>query len=1455
MHWTQLLLAFGATAFALPSNQNVCQSEKQVINEIENDREAREYCRNIVLHIPTHTATVTETWTPPPKLVTNTVFRTSTHTALTTHIISQTSTEHFTDTVTDHLTLSTTDVVDSTLTLMTTDIVYQTDTATITTLSTATITNLVTETDTNVVTATSTATYEQVYGRDFRGDQYGNWPNQGPQWPNQQQGNVPKPLRRLGSKVVSEICSCLHLQTPTVTHSVTKTAIKPTITSTQTVHRTATVTDTILSTHHATVEVTNTATLDSTTVITVVQTSYFTDTVTEESTVEVTADVTTQVTDTVTVTATDSVIVSSTALAEVTVTESSSRHVVPSSSSAFIASSTAANVVSSSTSVSSTTTAAFVVTTTSNSNYGAATVSSFAGPITLSSAATATMTPIDPPGVNMGGTGVLTPTGVAQVWYNADDSTSDSSSAYPYVRLNMTFTEDSIALDQSIYIKDIVCTSSTLSGSFNNSAAYSYAVSSWPTDSGVILITAASGCSSSGQNIYFLSTSIVFTDSSDSFVATGTIEAIADVLDNVGMDFGDLTYDTDDSSSSSTSSDLGCTSPTSSTIDGLPAISCGTDFDENLDDALGYYSVATEADADATLLDLAPGSSTTTISRVMRRSFWSKLKAAVTKVATVVKSVATTVATKVATVAKTVVSTAVSAVKTVVSTVASTVTTIAKTVVALATLIVTGNYSQTFDISLDIAPSSSLLLTSPWGEGFKFYTLTMDKDDSHFSLDDTVLEKVEEELIGEADPEPGIELWCVDCGVSGEFKLTGAFSISVSKGISKAQLSLTGNMYAGLFIGLDAFAEYDITTEHDLFTVSLPGFEIPDIITLGPSLSLGVSADLDIQAEGQYFIGAGLIWSDMSAVLDLIDHAASTHSGWTPTHNYSASFDGDVTLTSTLGMPVTLEFGLNILSGTYEKEAKLIDTPGLVGTIEYDDDLSYTNGDADVTPANGCYGITWDLALDNTVVLDLSDFDAGTYTLDTYTLADLANGCVGTTVTSTATAASSTSTTSSTSSTTTSTSTTTSATATATPTGLSMDYFIWGDSDQTTLAKSLFMVNGDIRIMLPELLEDFTNSWSGTSKSSDTKSITMLFEYNGDIRVFVSSEYAAEIWYILPGAVSLSPYTSEVVSYTKPSSAEITIVSVVWGIGVIANETVYDALYENAAAGTSFEISNTFFGEDTWVDYVKTGVIFYRDASGNLQHLSGDESSTVSFPTSAMTKRDVNIVASKPPQAETKTKTELKTIPVSVPTVKKRASSKNISSYGRNLLFGRSDNSTTSSNSTSSDDSTGVVTITDTTGALYLNPSINGTLFVSLVSDTTNITSLTGGYQFAADTTEGIIIGDSASRLLYYFPDTMSAVGASRLRLGAWGEIPKTANLISLVPMSTGSEEILVAIDTLGNYYFPFVCGIQNQLNKVFLVADVDNGASVLESDDLLYTVVGGVASNCNVLALVASGL
>ncbi|CEO58271.1 hypothetical protein PMG11_03002 [Penicillium brasilianum] len=631
--------------------------------------------------------------------------------------------------------------------------------------------------------------------------------------------------------------------------------------------------------------------------------------------------------------------------------------------------------------------------------------------------------------------------------------------------------------------------------------------------------------------------------------------------------------------------------------------------------------------------------------------------------------------------------------------------------------------------------------------------------------------------------------------------MTGSFAIRITHGITKASLSMTGNMFAGLSIGLNAFAEYDLLEKHDLYTIGIPEFSIPDIIAVGPSLALAV--------------GANLTWSNIDAVLDLVDHSKSTLSGFVPSHSYAASFDGDVTITSTLGLPVTIGFGLNVLNGKWEKEAKLIDTPGLQATAEYDDDLSYKNGDADVTPANGCYGISWDLALANNIVLDLSEFDEGTYTLDTYTLADLASGCVGESV---------------------------------------------SNSDQTTLAQEKFVSGNDVIISVNVLEDDLPNPWADTSQSSDEKSIVMLFEYGTDLRVFVSAQNANSEYTIVPGSVSLSAYTYETTIYSKPSEANITIVSVVWGIGVITTESVYEALYDAAISGDSFEFCNTFFGDDTWYGYVKTVVIFYRDSSGNLQHLIGDESSTHSFPiASSAKKRGINLKTTHKNLVSHSATPQFGTVPVHVPhQPQERSWLEKYSPYSHGLLSRRSENSTLGSNSTSSnttDDTYGTVTITDTASIVYLNPSVNGSMFVSLVSGSTNLTALTDDIQFVADLTEGVILGDSSSRLLYYFPDTMSAVGSSRLRLGAWGEIPNTANLINLVPMSDGSEDILVAIDTLGNYYWPFVCAIQDQLNKVFLVQDYEMGASVLEGADPVCTVAGGVASNCSALALEAEGL
>lgn len=219
------------------------------------------------------------------------------------------------------------------------------------------------------------------------------------------------------------------------------------------------------------------------------------------------------------------------------------------------------------------------------------------GPITLDAQPTATLGPLPPPNVNLAGTEAVTPQEIAQLWFGSASAASNASDAVnsPTVRVNITFEYPSIVLDNSINVVNIQCGSESLSAHFNSTQTYNAAKTSWATAEGnatsLIIITAASGCSSDGHYIYFVASDFTFSDSTQSVSCTGSIESVADIAQEVGVDFGSIQYST---SAIDSNPDLeatyGCAAPGSAQVHGLPAIYCGPDFDERLDDKLGYYS-------------------------------------------------------------------------------------------------------------------------------------------------------------------------------------------------------------------------------------------------------------------------------------------------------------------------------------------------------------------------------------------------------------------------------------------------------------------------------------------------------------------------------------------------------------------------------------------------------------------------------------------------------------------------------------------------------------------------------------------------------------------------------------------------------------------------------------------------------------------------------------------------
>ncbi|KAF3009213.1 hypothetical protein E8E14_007544 [Neopestalotiopsis sp. 37M] len=612
------------------------------------------------------------------------------------------------------------------------------------------------------------------------------------------------------------------------------------------------------------------------------------------------------------------------------------------------------------------------------------TTSEFDGPITLEAAPTVTLMPAPPYSVDQGSLDVVTPADTNALWYTAPANESAEITA-TIMRLSLTYLYSSIALDQSIYIESVTCAGNMISATFNDTEIFSYIKPIWQSYSQILFITAARSCSSDGQNVFLLTSgSPVCDEAMSTCTATGTFEELANVYSELGADWGAIEVD-DSTATTTTSSSSACSSPPASEISGLPAASCGSDFDSLLDSKLGFYS-GDDSDIDSVMALIAPGTQT----KLSPRGFWSSIKKAVSSVKAAVKSVAKTVATAVVKVAAKVVTSAVKYVAKAAVSIAKTVVTIAKTVYNVVKFLVTGDYNQTFNMNVDVAPPDSLLVKSPWDDqlGFKFY---------HFA--DNAIDLISDELGANAKSEPGVDYWCINCGIKGNIQATGTLKANLG-GIKNAELKINGNMYAGLFVGVDAFATIKKKNTKTLFKRGLPTLSIPKIFVLGPSVSLGVSAEARIEVIGRALAGASLNWPKINGTINFLDKTKTVTSGFTPVLNGTLQTTKKSKLILSLGLPVAIEFGLDLLDGTWKKEASLTETPSLQAVLDYEESMKISGttenggcGSVDTTPSTKCYGVYWNITAVNDVELNL--FDVVNYNLFHWESKVIAEGCVG----------------------------------------------------------------------------------------------------------------------------------------------------------------------------------------------------------------------------------------------------------------------------------------------------------------------------------------------------------------------------------------------------------------------------------------------------------------------------
>ena len=244
----------------------------------------------------------------------------------------------------------------------------------------------------------------------------------------------------------------------------------------------------------------------------------------------------------------------------------------------------------------------------------------------------------------------------------------------------------------------------------------------------------------------------------------------------------------------------------------------------------------------------------------------------------------------------------------------------------------------------------------------------------------------------------GLKLYCVDCGFQGTATATGSLGINWLKAdVYNAEVKLSGQLYAGMFLGLEMFVEYQKTWEKDFARAYLNPWEIPAILEFGPYIRVGVEATIDIKAEGTLLLGASATWGGFEATMDFLHPEKSTATGLDPTIDRKAEAEVEISAEATLGLPVGIGIGVTVFS-TWSVDVELTDTPALVADATFKasanaNDCTGPNCEAPEEGDHECDGgIAWSIGFRNTLSVSVTDFDP--YEINVWNSDPIADGCI-----------------------------------------------------------------------------------------------------------------------------------------------------------------------------------------------------------------------------------------------------------------------------------------------------------------------------------------------------------------------------------------------------------------------------------------------------------------------------
>ncbi|KAK4450584.1 hypothetical protein QBC34DRAFT_296884 [Podospora aff. communis PSN243] len=220
-----------------------------------------------------------------------------------------------------------------------------------------------------------------------------------------------------------------------------------------------------------------------------------------------------------------------------------------------------------------------------------------------------------------------------------------------------------------------------------------------------------------------------------------------------------------------------------------------------------------------------------------------------------------------------------------------------------------------------------------------------------------------------------LNIFCVDCGVTGSAKLAGKVKWSTFEGFkfTEGHIKVTMDAKLALKLGVDAQIKLEQTFQTSLFELGLPGLSW-GVATIGPMVSVGAKVTLEAAANGRLLVGAEMGLQSAEVNFDVVDHKKTRSQNWTPYFTPVLQAEGELMLSASLGLPIGLKCGIKIAS--FDKSLGIIDEPSIKGVAQIAASIGLENGTTfkgGLSSANGCQGISCQVSWQNRLYVNVFD--------------------------------------------------------------------------------------------------------------------------------------------------------------------------------------------------------------------------------------------------------------------------------------------------------------------------------------------------------------------------------------------------------------------------------------------------------------------------------------------------